>query len=164
MNMPTGRSIRLAVTTIGFAGLIVALNAAPAAATPPDHFVGTLLGRGTNQSNGTLPISGGLDVVVTSSIVQPGGFSGWHSHPGGAIVVIARGQITTYRSVGNHCDVTTYTEGQTFIERPGQPLYAVNTGSTVTTIIATFPNVPVGVVGAQRTDEADPGTCVLPPA
>jgi len=151
MNMPTARSIRLALTTLGFAGLIVALNAVPATATPGNQFVGTLLGRGTNQSTGTLPLKSGLDVVVTQN-VQPGGFSGWHSHPGGAIVTVAQGQITTYESVGNHCDVTTYTAGQAFFERPGQPLNAVNRGSTVTIILATFP-------GAWRTDLPDPGVC-----
>ena len=158
MKTPTGL-IRLALTTFGFAGLIVILSAAPAAATPPSNFGSTLLGRGTDQSNGSLPIQGGLDVVVTQNTVAPGGSSGWHSHPGGAIVVIKTGQITIYRSVGNHCDITTYVAGQAFIERPGQPLIAVNNGSTTTTSYATFPNVPVGVPGAQRTDEPNPGTC-----
>ena len=80
-------------------------------------------------------------------------------HPGGAIVVIAQGQITTHESVGGHCIVTTYTAGQTFTERPNKPLIAVNEGSTVTISYATFPNVPVGVPGAQRIDLPNPGTC-----
>jgi len=159
MNMPTGQSIRLALTTLGFAGLIVALNAAPATATLGTGFTSVGLGRGTDQSNGTIPITQGLDVVVAKNTVTPGGFSGWHSHPGGAIVVVAAGEITTYRSVGNHCDITRYTAGQTFLERPGQPLNAKNTGSTTTTIYATFPGVPVG--GSPRTDEANPGTCPI---
>ena len=78
-------------------------------------------------------------------------------HPGGAIVIIYKGEITTYRSVGNQCVVTTYTHGQSFIERPGQPLSAVNTGSVDTVIVATFPGVPVN--GSARTDLPDPGTC-----
>jgi quercetin dioxygenase-like cupin family protein len=156
MNMPTSRKIRLALTTIGFAGLIVALNAGPAIATTP-AFTSTPLGRGTDQSNGTLPIKGGLDVVVAKNVVDPTASSGWHSHPGGVIVVVAEGQITTYRSVGNHCVVTDYTRGQAFIERPGEPLNAKNNGTTITTIYATFPSVAVG--GPTRNDEPDPGTC-----
>ena len=161
MNMPTGRSIRLAVTTLGFAGLIVALNAVPATATPGSGFVPTLLGRGTEQSNGTLPIRQGLDIVVTENNVVVNGRSGWHSHPGGVIVVVAVGEITTYRPVGNHCEITLYTHGQAFLERPGQPLNAVNTGSVPTKIYATFPNVPVG--GSTRSEESDPGICPIPP-
>jgi quercetin dioxygenase-like cupin family protein len=159
MHLPSGRTLRLAVTTFAFAGLVVAVNAAPAGATPPNNFVGTVLGRGTLQSNGSLPINGGLDIVVAQNTVQPGGSSGWHSHPGGAIVVVAQGQITTYESVGGHCVITPYTAGQAFTERAGKALIAKNTGSTVTIVIATFPNVPVGVANAQRTDLPNPGTC-----
>jgi quercetin dioxygenase-like cupin family protein len=159
MKLPSARSIRLVLTTLGFAGLIVALSAAPAGATPANSFAGVVLGRGTLQSSGTLPINAGLDVVVAQNTVQPGGSSGWHSHPGGALVVVAQGQITTYESVGNHCIVTTYVAGQTFTERADKALIAVNRGSSVTVTIATFPNVPVGVVGAQRTDLPNPGTC-----
>jgi quercetin dioxygenase-like cupin family protein len=146
---------------VAFAGLIVALNAAPAGATPGVDFSGQLLGRGTNQSNGTLPIKGGLDVVTTKNTVLAHGSSGWHSHPGGAIVIIAQNEITTHVVVGNHCVTTTYHVGQTFFEQPGQPLNAVNTTENTTIIIATFPNVPVGVAGsaAWRTDLPDPGVC-----
>ena len=157
--MPTRRKIRLALTTLGFAGLIVALNAAPAGATPASNFAAQVLGRGTMQSTGSLPMNGGLDIVVAQNTVQPGGSSGWHMHPGGAIVVIVQGQITTYASFGDHCIVTTYTAGQSFTERADKPLIAVNEGSTVTLIIATFPNVPVGVAGATRIDIPNPGTC-----
>jgi quercetin dioxygenase-like cupin family protein len=157
--MPTRRTIRLALTTLCFAGLIVALNVAPAGATPAIDFKGQVLGVGTLQSNGSLPINAGLDVVVAQNTVQPHGSSGWHMHPGGAIVVVAQGQITTYESFGEHCIVTTYTAGQAFTERANKPLIAVNEGSTVTITIATFPNVPVGITGAQRIDLPNPGTC-----
>jgi quercetin dioxygenase-like cupin family protein len=159
MNMPTGRTIRLALTTLGFAGLIVALSAAPAGATPPNNFASQILGRGTLQSSGTIPINAGLDIVVAQNTVQPHGSSGWHSHPGGAIVVVQQGQITTYESFGGHCIVTTYTAGHAFTERADKPLIAVNNGETVTIVVVTFPNVPVGIVGAQRTDLPNPGTC-----
>jgi hypothetical protein len=36
---------------------------------------------------------------------------------------------------------------------------AFNTGSTDTIVVATFPGVPVGVVGGQRIDQRNPGTC-----
>jgi quercetin dioxygenase-like cupin family protein len=153
------RRLRLFGITVGFVGAFLALNAIPGAATPPSGFVSELLGRGTYVSNGSLPLTQGQDVVVARNTVQPGGSSGWHSHPGGAIVVVQQGQITFNRSVGNHCESITYTAGQTFVERPGDVGDAVNNGSTVTIVIATFPGVPAGVAGAQRTDEPNPGTC-----
>jgi quercetin dioxygenase-like cupin family protein len=142
---------------LGLGAVLIALNAVPGAATQPDRFVSQVLGRGTDVSNGTLPVTQGQDVVIARIVVAPGGSSGWHSHPGGAIVIIQQGQMTTYESVGNHCEITTYTQGQSFIERPGHDLIAVNTGSTETLILATFPGVPAG--GSPRIDAPNPGTC-----
>jgi quercetin dioxygenase-like cupin family protein len=157
MSKPTRRVIRLAVMTVGFAGVFVALNAVPGVATPPAGFVSEIQGRGTYTSHGSLPLGQGQDIVVAKNTVEVGGSSGWHSHPGGAIVVVQQGEITTYRSVGSQCVITRYTQGQSFIERPGEPLDAVNTGSTQTIIYATFPGVPVG--GSARIDLPNPGTC-----
>jgi quercetin dioxygenase-like cupin family protein len=157
MKLQPRRGMRLALMTVGFVGLLVAVTAIPGTATPPDRFSSQLLGRGTYVDQGTLPLGQGLDIVVVKVTVAPGGASGWHSHPGGAIAIIQQGEMTTYESVGNHCVITTYTKGQSFIERPGHVLIAVNTGSTDTTVIATFPGVPVG--GSPRIDADNPGTC-----
>lgn len=156
--MKTLRRVRrLAVLTVGLAGLFLALNAVPGAATPSIGFTSQILGRGTYMSNGSLPLQKGLDVVVSKITVVPGGSSGWHSHPGGAIAIVQEGQLTLYVSVGNHCEATTYIHGQTFIERPSDVVNAVNTGSTDFIVIATFPGVPVG--GSTRIDRPNPGTC-----
>lgn len=157
MNPLTRRVMRLAAVTVGLAGLFLAVDAVPGAATPPAGFTSQVLGRGTYTSDGTLPIKHGMDIVVSKINVLPGGSSGWHSHPGGAIVVVQQGQVTLYTSIGNHCDVTTYTQGQSFVERPGEVNDAVNRGRTNYIIIATFPGVPVG--GLSRIDEPNPGTC-----
>lgn len=109
------------------------------------------------MSHGSLPLEQGLDVVVSRITVTPGGSSGWHSHPGGAIAIVQQGQLTLYESVGNHCTVTVSTQGQSFVERPGDVVNAVNTGSTNFVVVATFPGVPVG--GSSRIDQPNPGTC-----
>ena len=164
MNTRTKRAMRLAVMTVGFAGLFAVVNAIPGAATPvspPGSFVGQRLAHG-HLSQGSLAVEPGLEIVVTRNAVKPGGTSGWHSHPGGAIVVIQTGQVTTYRKAGESgCAINTYTAGQSFIEKPGEPLNAKNNGSTETIIYATFPGVPLGPEGTtlQRTDEPNPGTC-----
>jgi quercetin dioxygenase-like cupin family protein len=160
MNTVTRRVKRLAVLTVGLAGLFVAVNAVPGGATPPTPppgFTSQLLGRGIYMSHGTLPLGQGLDIVVSKITVVSGGSSGWHSHPGGAIVIVQQGEVTLYTSVGNHCDITRYTQGQSFVERPGEVDYAVNTGSTDFILLATFPGVPVG--GSSRIDQPNPGTC-----
>jgi hypothetical protein len=163
------RGARLTVMTLGFAGLIISVNAIPSGATTGVGFSGPVVARGTDKSDGSLRIEEGLDIVVSKNTVLVGGKSGWHAHPGGAIVVVGcdpvplpavcKSEITTYVPVGRHCRVTEYDQGESFIERPGQTLMAVNTGSTTTIIYATFPGVPVGVVGGQRIDRAQPSSC-----
>ena len=147
----------LALITMGLVALVVAATMVSVMATPPVNTVSTPLARGTNTSSGTIPFRQGTDVVVVKVTFAAGGSTGWHEHPGGAIVTVAAGQITVYLSVGNHCDVTLYTAGQSFIERPGEVHVAVNTGTTQAIAYVTFPSVPVG--GAARISDPDPGTC-----
>jgi len=89
--------------------------------------------------------------------VDPGGSSGWHSHPGGAIIVVKQGSLTVYSAVGGKCETTTYTAGQAFIERPGEVDDVLNAGTIPYVLFVTFPRVPQG--DSARTDEPDPGTC-----
>ena len=153
------RGVWLAVTTLGFAALIVAVNAVPAAATaasPRPAFISTELGRGTYQSKGSLRFEKGLDVVVSKVTMTPGADSGWHSHPGGAVGIVQQGQITLVRASGNHCSSTIYTEDQSVIERPGEVVIAKNSGSGEAVLYVTFPSVPVD--GSARIDQPAP-TC-----
>jgi hypothetical protein len=171
MGMLSKRGIRMLLLTAALMGVLIAGNAVPGVATPgSDDFVSKKLGSGL-LSEGRLNVKAGLHVVVVQNTVQPGATSGWHSHPGGAIVVVQKGQITTYRSAHDgegedgeadgRCIKNTYTAGQAFIERPGEPLNARNGGPGETIIFATFPGVPLDAAGktAQRTDEPNPGTC-----
>ena len=95
--------------------------------------------------------------VMAQITVDPGGSSGWHSHPGGAIVVVQQGSITVHQSAGSQCQTTTYSAGQAFIERPGEVDDVLNTGTIPYVLFVTFPRVPQGE--SPRTDQPDPGTC-----
>ena len=151
------RAMRWALVSVGLAGVITAVTLAPGGATPPVGLTNVLLGRGTNTSDGTIPLKEGTDVAVAQITVSPGGSSGWHSHPGGAIVLVQQGSLTVHESVGIKCETTTYTAGQVFIERPGELDQVINTGTIPYVLYVTFPRVPHGA--SARTDEPDPGTC-----
>ena len=142
---------------LGLVGLFAVMNAASVGATPPVGLTNKPLARGTDLSAGTLPIQEGTDIVMVQITVLPGGSSGWHSHPGGAIIVVKQGDLTVFRSIGSQCDATHYTAGQAFIERPREVDQVINTGTMPYTLFVTFPRVPVG--GSARIDEPDPGTC-----
>ncbi|HET7420954.1 MAG TPA: cupin domain-containing protein [Candidatus Dormibacteraeota bacterium] len=126
-------------------------------ATPPSGLTNLPLARGTDQSDGTIPIQAGTDIVVVQITVVPGGSSGWHSHPGGAIIVVKQGELTVNKSVGSQCETSTYSAGQAFIERAGEVDDVVNTGAIPYVLLVTFPRVPPG--GSARIDMPDPGTC-----
>jgi quercetin dioxygenase-like cupin family protein len=151
------RAARWAMLSVGLAGLLTTLTVTPSEATPPSGLTNINLARGTDTSHGTIPLRFGTDIAMSQITVNPGGSSGWHSHPGGAIIIVKEGTLTTYRSVGRKCEATTYTAGQAFIERPGEVDQVLNTGSVPYVLYVTFPRVPPG--GSTRTDEPNPGTC-----
>jgi len=143
--------------SVGLAGVFAALTVTPGVATPPSALTNVPLARGANTSDGTIPFKAGTDVAMAQITVSPGGSSGWHSHPGGAIVVVQQGSLTVYESVGDQCQTKTYTAGQAFVERPGEVDQVINTGTVPYVLFVTFPRVPHGA--SARTDEPDPGTC-----
>ncbi len=151
------RVVRWALLSAGIAGVFAALTIAPGGATPPSGLTQVPLARGTNVSNGTIPMQVGTDVATAQITVQPGGSSGWHSHPGGAIIVVKEGSLSVYRSIGSQCQTSTYSAGQAFIERPGEVDLVVNRGTAPYILFVTFPRVPQGE--SARTDVPDPGTC-----
>ena len=151
------RTVGWALISVGLAGVIMAATLTSSVATPPIALTNVALARGSNTSNGTIPLKAGTDVALAEITVDPGGSSGWHSHPGGAIVVVQQGSLTVYTSIGNTCRIDTYSAGQAFVERPGVVNQVINTGSVPYVLVVTFPRVPEGV--SARTDEPDPGTC-----
>ena len=151
------RAVGWALISGGLAIVVATGTAEPSGATPPAGLTQVPLARGTNVSNGTIPLQVGTDVAMAQITVQPGGSSGWHSHPGGAIIVVKQGSLTTYRAIGSKCEATSYSAGQAFIERPGEVDQVVNTGTAPYVLFVTFPRVPQGE--SARIDTPDPGTC-----
>jgi quercetin dioxygenase-like cupin family protein len=156
------RAVRRTLLGVGLAGVVtavtVAATVAPSWATPPSGLTNISLARGTDTSHGTIPLRFGTDVAMAQITVVPGGSSGWHSHPGGAIIIVKEGALTVYSPVGHHqCRTTTYSAGQAFIERPGEVDDVLNTGTVPYVLLVTFPRVPPG--GSARIDQPDPGTC-----
>jgi quercetin dioxygenase-like cupin family protein len=155
------RAIRGALLSVGLASVVtavtVAVTVAPSWATPPSGLTNIPLARGTDTSHGTIPLQFGTDVAMAQITVDPGGSSGWHSHPGGAIIIVQQGSLTVHQPVGAQCQTTTYSAGQAFIERPGEVDDVTNAGTVPYVLFVAFPRVPQG--DSPRTDQPDPGTC-----
>jgi quercetin dioxygenase-like cupin family protein len=148
---------RWSLVGVALAGVVLAFSVAPGGATPPSALTQVVLARGNDVSHGTIPLQFGTDIVMVQLTVDPGGSSGWHSHPGGAIIVVKQGSITVHKAIGSQCQIETYSAGQAFLERPGEIDQVTNDGTAPYILLVTFPRVPPG--GSPRIDQPDPGTC-----
>ena len=101
------------------------------------------------------------DTVMQQITFAPGGFSGWHSHPGPAVVLIKSGELTFYDGEDESCTGRTFSAGQALID-PGQGHvhFALNQGTTPTEVWVTYFDVPAGTGSMGVRDDAPaPGNC-----
>jgi quercetin dioxygenase-like cupin family protein len=137
-------------------GVVAAVVAGAALATPPLFFTGTPIARGTTPGHFKIKLqdsSSPADAAILQVTQAPGGHSGWHAHPGPAVVIVKSGQLTIQQA--KDCSSTTYTAGQVAIEPAGHVHIARNTGTTTLELWITFLDVPVGA--NPRIDAPDPG-------
>ena len=88
-NLRMGRK-RLAV--LGFVG--AALLVAPALATLPSGAAGVIHARGTVSEKVKVREPKNTDFVTHQITIQPGGHTGWHTHPGATLVTVKSGTLT----------------------------------------------------------------------
>jgi hypothetical protein len=99
-----------------------------------------------------------IDVVTVLFTVQPGGHSGWHTHPGPALFTIKAGTLTMYDGDDPSCTPQLFPAGTGSIEADHSGhnhMLRNETGSVAETIVTFL--VPVGA--PIRTDLPHPGTC-----
>ena len=58
------------------------------------------------------------DVYVQNNVWQPGGSTGWHTHPGHSLIIVTAGTITAYEGDDLECKPTVYTQGMGFVDIP----------------------------------------------
>ena len=96
------------------------------------------------------------DVAVQSIAFQPGGHSGWHSHPGPVFIQVVSGTMTFYESDDPSCAPTVRTAGQGYLDTGEHAHIARNeSGAPATNVVTYF--APPGA--ALRIDEPNPGNC-----
>jgi len=97
-----------------------------------------------------------LDLAVQQIVFQPGGQSGWHSHPGPVFIQVVTGTMTFYESDDPSCTPIIRTAGQGFLDVGEHAHIARNeTGSTATNVVVYL--APPGA--ALRIDQPNPGNC-----
>ena len=158
--------------------IVGAFTPMPALATPQCGFMSTnLLFPGTTMGayfpsgaldlmcRSNLPdwllftrVRGDSDLYITQNTIQPGGQSGWHTHPGPSLVTVTEGAVTVYE---DDCTSATYSLGQTFTD-----LGCGDVHNVVNETVAEAKTIAVQIVphGApRREDKPDPGCPQVPP-
>jgi hypothetical protein len=106
------------------------------------------------------------DVIVQDVTIAPGGVTGWHSHPGPAVVIVKSGSLTLYDADDPTCTGATYgpepgsAVGAAFVDEGyGHVHIGRNEGSTNTQLYVTYLDVPEGA--SPRIDVPAPGNCAF---
>lgn len=129
----------------------LALSAMTVLATPGTGVAAGILARGTFDPIATSQTAG-LQSVIQEVTIGPGGHTGWHTHPGGTVVIVESGTFTM-----NHddCMVTTVPAGRGIVEPGGQVQLAQNLSTTEPLVLTVvYFDIPVG--GAVRADAPEP--------
>ena len=158
-----GTTHRVAITAIVVAavGLVVGLTTVALASpgsgvTASTPVSGTVAGKFNLNIEGFINFHTKGDLRVANQVftIQPGGFVGWHSHPGPVLVIVKSG---TFRSVQTDCSFKDYTAGQVYVdEGAGHVHNAVNPSSSVALELSVTYLAPPGV---PLRDEAPAITC-----
>jgi hypothetical protein len=154
--------------------VVTTLYAGKVLATPASGFSGTTLALGRfgeidvfNQlappnNNGNLWLSlqktkGASDVYVQSNIWQPGGTTGWHSHPGHSLITVTAGTVTEYEGDDPNCTPHVYTTGMGFVDPGGDHVHIIRNEGTVPASAIAVQLIPAGAT--RRIDAPAPGNC-----
>jgi hypothetical protein len=108
------------------------------------------------------------DAIVQQVTIAPGGTTGWHSHPGPAVVIVKSGSLTLYDADDRRCTGTEYAAtpatpttpavGKVFVdEGRGHVHIGRNEGAKNAELYVTYLDVPVGA--EPRIDAPRPGNC-----
>ena len=105
----------------------------------------------------TIRTQGRADVYVVTNSVVPGGYSGWHTHPGPSLVTVKSGTATYYDGDDATCTPHVLVQGEGFVDPGDGHVHMIrNEGADVLELVA-FQIIPQGAT--RRIDVAAPGNC-----
>ena len=148
--------------TVGVS-VLLALVVGAALATPPKDATTTPLTRATL---GTFEAKGdgieaeserrSADIASAKVVIEPGGSTGWHHHPGVTLVSIASGTVTEY---DHKCEKSVHKAGEGFVESNDEVQLVRNNGNVKAVLYATFIAPTSTSPEGLRIDDPQPKKC-----
>ena len=155
--------MRRAILLVAVGVTVLALVVGVALATPPKDATVTPLTRATlgnfeAKSDGIEVESErrSADIAIAKVVIEPGGTTGWHHHPGVTLVSVASGTVTEY---DKKCEKSVHKAGEGFVESNDAVHVVRNKGNVNAVLYATF-LVPTNTTDeGLRIDEPKPRNC-----
>ena len=98
------------------------------------------------------------DTAYQQLTIPPGGYTGWHTHPGPTFVAVAQGEGTLYHAMAG-CPAHKYGVGAGFMQPPTEVHNMRNEGSTPLVLWAFYALPPGTTNAAIRVDQPQPTEC-----
>jgi hypothetical protein len=122
------------------------------------------LGRGQHPTDAEVSLRRGEETVAYTATMEAGATSGWHRHPGGIIVLVKSGTLTTYGLDREPCVGEDIATGVAYFEddaaKARYPHFVRNRGEVPVELVVVAFNVPLG--GSPRSDADAPPECPDP--
>ena len=96
------------------------------------------------------------DIAIAKVVLEPGGSSGWHHHPGVTLVSVASGTVTEY---DKKCEKSVHKAGEGFVESNDAVHVVRNKGNVNAVLYATFLVPRNTTEEGIRIDEPKPRNC-----
>ena len=100
---------------------------------------------------------GSSDLYVQNNTWQPGGSTGWHTHPGHSLIIVTAGEVTAYEGDDPTCTPHVYTVGMGFVDPGGGHVHNIRNEGSVEARTVAVQLVSAGAT--RRVDAPDPGYC-----
>ena len=135
--------VAVGVTVLAFLAVVVGaaiantpsgVKAAPVTAT---QITRATLGK-FEAENKRIEVESGrrsADMAIVKVVLEPGGSTGWHHHPGVVLVPVKAGTVTEYDA---KCHKSVYKAGKGFVESESEVHLVRNEGNVKAVLYATF--------------------------
>jgi quercetin dioxygenase-like cupin family protein len=130
--------VTVGVSVLAFLALVVgaALATTPKGVTPTPLTRATL---GTFEAeHNSIEVESertSADFALAKVVIEPGGTTGWHHHPGVALVSVNSGAVTEY---DKNCHKSVFKAGKGFVESNGEVHVVRNRGKADAVLYVTF--------------------------
>jgi quercetin dioxygenase-like cupin family protein len=155
--------MRRTILLVAVGVTVLALVVGVALATPPKDATTNIIARATlgkfEAHNDGIQVASerrSADLAIVRVVIEPGGSTGWHHHPGVGPAAVKSGAVTFY---DEDCEKTVYKAGEGFLESHDEPMLVRNRGNSKAVFYVAFIIPTSTTEEGLRIDDPQPKEC-----